>query len=599
MTSTPDRRVGRTALAALALAALSLPVAAAPGSDALNAAIEALGRRDGIAAEVELRRALDAGVPRASIAAWMGEAELIQEDYRDAREWLEAGEFSPETRMHGFWMLALLEIAEGDRDAALAAFDRALEGGEGTAALWIDIARLHYMSGRHFEALEAAQTALERDASDPRALEFKALLVRDSEGLEASLEWFERGLGEAPDDLSLLAEYASTLGELGRGGEMLEITRRMIELDPRNPRAFYLQAVLAARAGKNSLARRLLGRTGNALDGIPALLMLEGILEMRAGNSALAVEAFASLTRVQPDNPRAAELFARALLENGEAREVVVRFAEQAGRQDASAYLMTLVGRAYEELGDREKAAPFLDRAAQAAMGLTLTSLANSERADLLLFRFGNDPARLDTGIARIRKLVGEGDYAGAAKAAADLRELYAGSADFLTIAGDVALAGGDFEAALADYREAARIRRPFRLVAKMAAALQQAGRLGEAREVALAYLAQHPMDRDAAWLAALLVREAGDWRQVRALALHIRGLAPATRDPRLLALLAEAQLETGEAGAALENATSAWRMQPLNGYSAGVLARAMRQTGGEETVIASLEAKARQAGGL
>lgn len=597
MISTPDRQPGRALLAALALAALSLPAAAAPGADAVAAAIEALNREDGIAAEIELRRALEAGVPRAGVAAWMGEAELLQGDNDDALEWLEPGEFTPETRMHGFRMLARLEIARRQPEAAMEAFERALESGEGSAALWVDIARFHYMSGRHLTALDAAEKAIAIGPDDPRTLEFKGLLVRDSEGPQAALEWFSKGLEASPGDLSLMGEYAASLGELGRMRDMLASTRRMIELDPRNARAFYLQAVMAARAGEDNLARRLLARAGNSFSDIAAVTLLEGILELRAGNPALAADALARLERAQPDNPRVRDLFARALLENGEAREVTARFAAHAERGDASAYLLTLVGRAFEEQGQRERAAPYLDRAAMIGGGLATLPLDNSAQTELQLFRFGRDPSRLDAGIARLRKLIAESAHAEAAQALAPLRDRHATSVDFLTVAGDVALAGGDPEAALAEYREAARVRLTLALVAKMAAALRELGRGNEARALALDYLAGHPLDRDAAWLAALLAREAADWRQARALAEHIVRLEPATRNPALLALLARAQLETGDAAAALENALRAWRMQPLNGHSAAVLAMAMRRTGGDEATIAPLEAKARQAG--
>jgi tetratricopeptide (TPR) repeat protein len=596
MISMPDRLGGRAVLAAIALSLLSLPAAAAPGEDAMKAALEALARQDGIAAEVELKRALEAGVPRAAIAASMGEAEFLQGEFEEARIWLEPGEFTPETSMRGFQMLARLEMSQGNLEPALAAFNRALEGNPGTAELWVDIARLHYLSGQHLLAIEAAGTALERGPKDPRAIEFKALLVRDSEGLEAALPWFARGLEAAPDDLSLLAEYASTLGELGRAKDMLAITRRMIELDGKNPRAFYLQAVLAARAGKDHLARRLMARTGLSLEDIPAALMLEGVLELRAGNPALAVEAFATLSRSQPDNMRAHELFARALLENGEATEVAARYAPFVDRTDASPYLMTLVGRAYEELGDRAAAAPFLDRAA-ATPGFSTSALVNSEQGDLLLFRFGHEAARLDVGIVRIREQVSQGALAEAEQTVASLRERYGGSADFLTLAGDVALTRGDAVTALAEYETVARIRRSQGLTAKMVVALKRSGRDGEARALALDYLRQHPLDRDSAWLAAKLAEEAGDWRQAKLLAEHLRRLAPDSRDPQLLTLLALAQLGLGEAEAGLRSAQDAYRMQPMNGRSAAVLAMAMRQTGGDAAQISWLEAKARQAG--
>src|SRR3546814_6376563 len=58
-------------------------------------------------------------------------------------------------------------------------------------------------------------------------------------------------------DLALI-EDAATLGDLGRMRAMLAVTRRAIAADPADPRAYYLQAVLAARAGRFDLARVLL-----------------------------------------------------------------------------------------------------------------------------------------------------------------------------------------------------------------------------------------------------------------------------------------------------------------------------------------------------
>ncbi|MFX8418090.1 hypothetical protein ABTL59_19520, partial [Acinetobacter baumannii] len=85
------------------------------------------------------------------------------------------------------------------------------------------------------------------------------------------------------------------------------------EVDPKNPRPLFLQAVLAARAGKVDLARAILLRTGNALRDMPAAILLNGVLEYRAGNVNLAVELFGRLARMQPDNLQVRLLLARAL----------------------------------------------------------------------------------------------------------------------------------------------------------------------------------------------------------------------------------------------------------------------------------------------
>src|SRR5690606_21382383 len=83
--------------ASLVAAALTLG-AAAPAAGPVAEASAALARGDGIAAEVEAKRALDEGAPRGEVAALIGEAELLQGDLADARRWLADGEFSPATR---------------------------------------------------------------------------------------------------------------------------------------------------------------------------------------------------------------------------------------------------------------------------------------------------------------------------------------------------------------------------------------------------------------------------------------------------------------------------------------------------------------------
>ena len=262
----------RAALAALTLAALALPVAAAQGPDPLKAAREALSHGDGIAAEADLNRALSAGASKEAVAAMMGEAKTLQGDLDSADQWLEPGQFAPGERQYGFHMLGRLKLAENDLDAADKAYAQALQLGPGDAGMWVDIGRLRYREGAQDQAVQASLTALQRDPKNPRALEFRGQLVRDSQGFAAALPWFARGLQSAPDDLSLLGEYAATLGELGRAKDMLAVTRHMIALDGKNPRAFYLQAARAARVGDDNLARRLMWRVGDKFETVPAAM---------------------------------------------------------------------------------------------------------------------------------------------------------------------------------------------------------------------------------------------------------------------------------------------------------------------------------------
>lgn len=565
----------KPALAFVALLALGASVAAAPARDAIAEAVAALDRGDGIAAEVAVRRALAAGAPQESVAAFAGEAELQQGDLDDARRWLGEADFAPASRQRGFHALARLELAEGNLPAAAEALDRALENGPETARLWVVIGRLRYRSGQHALALAAAVKAVELDPADPRALEFRGVLARDAQGLPAALPWFEKALEQAPDDIGLLGEYAATLGEAGRHRDMLRAARRMVEIDPRHPRAYYLQAVLAARAGRDDLARRLLWRTNGAYDRQPVGLLLSGVTELRTGNPALAINHFDALSRRQPDNAQAALLLGRALLANGEANEVVARFAPAAGRADASPYLLTLVARAYEQLGRRQDAARYLDRAALAEPSAALAVLrvgGEGERA----VRSGEDGGAA-AAVPRLRALLAAGRRGEAKASAARLTARYAGSADVELLAGDVALVAGDPRSALAHYHRSAAIRRNFALIERMVLAERQLGRTAAARVLVADYAAQHPRSGPAAALYGRFLAYERRWPEAAEWLDHARRLPGGYGDPRLLADLSTALLIAGEPEAAEQAARRAYALQRANGRAAAVLARVMQ----------------------
>lgn len=422
----------------------------------------------------------------------------------------------------GFHARGRRAMEQGDLAAAAQAFDRALANRQESATLWVDIGRLRYRAGQHHLAVEAAAQALELDREEPKALEFQARLTRDGRGAAAALLWFERAIAESPDDLDLLGEYAATLAEAGRHKDMLRVARRMAELDSRHPRAYYLQAVLAARAGLDDLARRLLARTGGAYDDVPAGQLLGGVLLLRSGNAALAVERFDALARRQPDNGAAQLLMGRALLANGEANEVAARLALAADDPGASPYLLTLVGRAYEQMGKRREAARYLDRAAGAGLA-----------AVGVLAGGGNED------VARIRQTLLEGRTEEAQALARQLRQRYPDSIDVEMLAGDVWLVTGDPEQALAAYESAAAVRRNFALVERMVAAERKLGREDAAIGRLSDYLAQNPRSAPASRLLAQMLRPS-DERRAELLLAHARrltGVSP-REDGRVAATL-------------------------------------------------------------
>lgn len=594
----PDRLARKVLLAGIAVLVLGFPAFADQGQNRvlLDLAREELRRGDAIAAEVSLRKALAKGVSRQNVAALMGETQLRQGNSREARNWLESAEFAPDQRGLGFRMLGRLEMADGNLAAAGRALDLALQATPDNVELWVDIGRLRYRGGEQIQAIEAAAHALKLGPSDPRALEFRGQLLRDSQGPVAALALFETALKIEPEDLGLLGEYAATLGEAGRAKQMLTVTRQMIALDPRDPRPFYLQAVLAARAGNDDLARRLLWRLDDDDLQSPAAIMLRGVLDFRGGNYVSAEARLEELWRLQPDNARAAMLVARLLAETGRDRELVERFDALALRGDASPYLLTLVGRAYEALENRERAAIFLDRAAAFAGTQSLVPISQDLPVAVLEARWRDAPNQPGRVIPLVRQYLALGRHRDAIVLVENLRMKFPGSADVQFLAGDVFLASGRASAARDAYGLSAQVRLSRILTFRMVAAHLMLGDRVAAERVLARFLSGHPMDGAVATRLGELIAQTGNWQ--RALDLYARAgrQGGGERNPHLHSQSALANIGMGKAKAAIANAADAYRLQRASGRAAYIFGLALKANGSDKAA-APLLAKAHKMG--
>lgn len=576
MTSRRDC-VLKAALAGLLLALAGCEDGTAPDTP-MERARRTLEAGDAVQAEVLLREELESGASRAELAAYLGEAALVAGDLEAAREWLGSTEFSPATRAHGMRMLGRLAMAEGDLAAAGQAFDAALAAGPQTPELWVDIGRLRYRGGEQIEALAAAERAVELSPDNPVALQFRGQLARDAEGLIAGARWFARALELQPGNADLRADYAATLGDAGRAAQALAVLRGGGGDAPASPRALYLLAVIAARGGNFALARSLLLRSDKAQQDMPAAMLLSAIIDLEQDNPASASRTLDRLAQAQPDNRRVAELLAYALSRAGGERELVHRFAETASSPGASAYLQMLVGRAYETLGERERAAQFLDAAARAEGGLAVLPPVES----------GVD-ADPQTGAAlrdEVRSVIAGGQPQRGATLTARFLARHPGSADIYGLLGDAELASGRRAAARSAYRSAASIRQSWPLTLRMIAAQDDPD---AAAAVLESYLAAYPANAQASAMLADAAAAASDWSRAAMLLDHAiaGGMG---RVPWVLAARSIAARQLGNTEDALQFALEAHELQPMNRAAIAALLAALPP---EETETrADLQAK-------
>lgn len=556
----------------LALAPLAGHAEPQPGPALVEAARAALRREDGIDAEMKLRAAMAQGVPVQRVAAYMGGAYMRQGDLDKARHWLGPRSFSPDSAAEGFRVLAQLEILQNHLPAAGDAFDRALAITPNDAGLWVEIGRFRYRGGQHVQAIQAADHAIALDGRNVRALEFRGELVRDRYGLAAGLPWFEAALFQAPQDVSVLTQYAATLGELGRATQALATTRKLLQAEPGNPQAYFLQAVIAARAGKYDVARQLLNRTRDKLDTVPGAILLEAVLELSAGNTKTASELCEQLLQREPDSVRARQLLARALYLSEQYRYLTLRFRDDIARSDVSPYLLTVVARGYEALGDRAQAGALLDRA------------ASPPRAALRIVAVGS----------RVGELMGQGHSQDALAVAEQDRASHPGSYLSQALAGDVQLALGHPVEAQQRYAAAARVRMSDGLLQRRFEAYVGAGNYAAAAQMVKAYLQQSPGNRAALRLQAGLALRGGDPMWAGAILDYLQRTG-GDYDVQLLTDLALIRLGTGEADLGERAAARAHDLQRASPIAAQALALSYVTLGIKRASALSLLDKARQ----
>lgn len=445
---------------------------------------------------------------RGALAAWLGLAlfltgcgsETVTQPDSDV-------EATNRARLAGLLAEAEKAAAQGQLANAGRRLDEARVLAPDSPELWVAIARLRFRRGEHLIALEAADRALAMAPDHAPALLMRAMMVRDAHGFAAAKPWFVAALAADPDNPDIWADYAAALGDGGKHSAMLDAVRRLAEIAPDDPRAAYLQAVLAARGRENTLARNRLIRSGMVERGVASAMLLDALLSLSEGNPDSAAVTLERLAARQPANPAFHELLAHALLVSGREEELVRRFAEEAERPESSAYLLMLLARAHERLGERAKAAPLLARAYAMA----------AEQPVVLAERPG-----LPEPTAKVRLMAEAGNWTEVRSAADSLRSRFPASADVASLAGDAALGAGEPRSALEAYALAARVRRPWSLTAKAVHAYRLIGDDAAADTLLARHVAGEPDGIRGLVALARQRSKDGDWQRAAQLLDHV-----------------------------------------------------------------------------
>lgn len=546
---------------------------------------------DGIAAEAEIERAVELGLVPGAVRHLRGHALFLQGKMQEARNQLLAPDIPPHHQAYAARIFGKVALQTGDQILAGQSFNRAMELDRGNPDLWVDIARFRADSGDQAGATNAVDEAVKLDPENIRALQYRGELLRFQFGLGAALPWFERALQIDPNDVPLLTEYAATLGDMGRMTDMLAVARKIIALDGRNPRAFFMQAVLAARAGEFGLARRLMQQTGDALEQVPAVILVQGIIEHGEGNHNAAVDKFARLVSIQPENRQAQNLLARSLYLAGSAVDAIDMLQPQVNRAGADPYGLWVAGRALEAVGDRERAAELLNRAAIHDPQRESAIVADAPLSVLAAeARRSPDDAR--AVIPYIRGLYLAGDLPEAFAEAKRLQQGNRGASAAHLLVADIAAALGNYDEALDALEQARSIRFSEPVMLRLVDVLRSRGTPQRAAETLAQYLAYNPSNVAGLRWMAYAHLESGSWMVAAHILENLRERL-GENDALIMAGLTQAYTGLGETDKAIAAGRTAYRVQPSSPVVSHLYGMALLADSGRRQDAISLLEKA------
>lgn len=541
---------------------------------------------DGVAAEGELGRARAAGFDAERAHQLYAHAWLLQGDAK--RALTEAARARSPYAGYAARVGARALALQGDLPGAQRTLGAVLAAAPNDSAAWSDLGRVRYTSGDIAGAIDAATRAIALDRNNIEALTLRGELVRGQYGLVAALPWFEQALKRDAYFHPALIEYAGTLGDVGRYGDMLEATRKALAARPDSPQAYYLQAVLAARAGNFDLARTLMARIGGKLDGTPGTLLLGGTLSYQAGAYEQAIEQFRQLVGRQPMNLTARRLLGASLLRSGDATGALDILRPAALRGDADSYTLSLVARAFERTGERDWSGRFLDRAAWPPREES-SPFGTDDSLPILTAARNEDPDDPVVRVGYLRGLIDSGDAAGALVQAQALARDNPGAPAAHLAVGDTLMVMKRYGDAAAAYGRAADIHFDEPTMLRAVDALDRAGRRPEAANVLALFLSQNPQNVAGQRLAAHWQIAGGEWDSAIETLEGLRQRV-GNRDAALLAELAYAYLGDGDDQTGLSYAKAAYALAPMNPAATDAYGWALYQSGNDGAAVQLLE---------
>ena len=435
-----------------------------------------LANGEAVAAEVAFTEALRLGVARGEVVVALARAVIAQ----GKQPWiLEQPRFSvtglpAATRVQLLLLRSSAASDTGDAREALKSIDDARAIDSSGADVWLAEVPVRIRARQFREAGVAIGKALAVAPNSAEATYHKGTLAHVSGDLRSALAGYGRALEIDPGHLEARVARAGVLVDLDRSAEAAADLATLQRASAREPRAAYLRALLAERAGDAAAARSGLRQVTELIDPVPLdflryrsqILMLNGLAHYglnEPGKAKPYLEAFQKSNGVSP----VSKLLARIHLAEPNAARGIELLEGYLRSQPDDAQALTLLAGAQMSQGRHAKASALMQEALRArdapefhaALGLSLLGSGRPANAAIEFeSAFSKDPAQTQAGVALVGLHLRDRQPAKALAICKALLQREPANPGFLNLLGMASVQGGDGVAARAAFEHAARL---------------------------------------------------------------------------------------------------------------------------------------------
>lgn len=430
------------------------------------------------AAEAAFSEALRLGASRNEVAALLATALVGQgrhaEMLTDPR--LQVAGLSRSAQVRLLVVRAGAQSDLGDDAAALASLSQARSLEPENPEVWLAEVPIRIRSNNLDLAMTAVQRALRIEPRQANALYLRGSVQHVGGDLQAAYASYGEALAINPSHIDALITRAALALDLDQVDQAQRDIAQLRKIQPREPRADYLSALIAERQGDSAGSLAAMRRVTELLAPVPVeslryqsqLLLLGGLSHHAVGEPEKAKPYLEAVIRQQPRNP-AAKLLARILFDQGQVENGIQLLENylRAVPQDMQA--LSLLAAGHSALGRQAKATQLMTRALSAndnpQMRIILgQSLMRAGKLDDAQGELENalrrSPGSLSAGLPLATLYLRSKQPAKAVSLAQTLVSAHPRQASVHQLLGTALLAKGDRRAARASFEKALQLDR-------------------------------------------------------------------------------------------------------------------------------------------